>query len=461
MNTDFAQLQVLLRATRIPPEMMDRLRRRMLPDDPGSTSDLDLGALFRLSGAAQMRLIERHGVRIIRNPSASCSVATSVLKLLIALERQAALQHTSIFPDSEPDAPFSFGILPPLEPNETRDLSKLTPLSRMVNEVLTRCIEDAYDQCVESGSPWPFFELAIALARELALLGLDQSQMLSRVHPRMRDCAVYELEVAADQSARIVYPGPAAYTSQVRDIARRGKLRLVTPEPVDSYSVLAASVLQGQAIQALTLPTLTLPTLTCTGQHGEHCRWKPVIGVPPDAATILLEDFRVKHKFRRARISARPPPDAATGPQDATPESASQRLRYESRPLFIELEDFTPNTMRQDSLALRYNSGPLFIEVLHADGRLLRNDTFILLNSARRGQPIEDWERHDVALESIVFSKKLDETYDGSRQGSVISRTIHETITFKLKHVPENRAQPPDSVPPPLPNRRPAVPARR
>ena len=308
MNLDYEGMLVMERLLSVPTHQLEVERlRQMLGIEAGDESILpepaaslvrdylsrqgpfDLHAELLQRLPFLINLYETHGLRVIRNPSASCPVAASVVGRMAGVER--------LLQESGADESLW---LPGLAADPSSNAAQ-SPMARLMSEVATRCIEDAYAQCVDSGTIQPFGSMAASVSRQLRLLGGDDSDFIRRVAGRMQDCAHYELVAEVETTTETRYPPQRMnwYESTMRG-TYRSKLELKFGSSPTVIEDLYSGILIG-----LNGPGFEfLPSFRCRGSRdAPRCLNLPTPERDMSQTVVQLGDISVNYHFDQAVVN--------------------------------------------------------------------------------------------------------------------------------------------------------------
>ena len=112
--------------------------------------------------------------RIANNPAARCSLAQVVLTTLLAAERQSQLLGMDTGADVDPTNPNSL-------------------FSQALVAVKRRCLEHAFDACMESGNGQHLIMMLAAAVRQFQLLTIEDADFEAQAVYLYRRCTVYQL----------------------------------------------------------------------------------------------------------------------------------------------------------------------------------------------------------------------------------------------------------------------------
>ena len=139
----------------------------------GVDGELDLQALATLIREWWMNNVLQPTLDIASNPAASCSLSQSMLERIVSLQRQAQLLGLD-------DALGTF-----------KDVK--SPLGDAFMRVRTRCTEEAFDECMATGSGQALVMLATSTRKQMAMLDLIDDDWDARVAYLLRRCTVYKV----------------------------------------------------------------------------------------------------------------------------------------------------------------------------------------------------------------------------------------------------------------------------
>jgi len=169
--------------------------------------------------------------RIANNPAASCKVAQLLLLKLLSAERQS--QHLGI----------DTGDMDWGDPDST--------IRKALAPVKRRCLQEAFDACMESGNGWHLLSRLAADARQSQLLSMDDSEFEAQAVYLYRRCTVYQLryhaqtQVAANYTFAWTQDGSVILLSDVDPSEGLGGLlqphEWRGPRDVDPFDVLQST----------------------------------------------------------------------------------------------------------------------------------------------------------------------------------------------------------------------------
>jgi hypothetical protein len=139
----------------------------------GVDGDVDLQALATLVREWWMNNVLQPTLDIASNPAASCTLAQGMLERIVSMERQAQVLGLD-------DAFGNFG-----------DVH--SPLGDAFMRVRTRCTEEAFDECMATGSGQALIMLATSTRRQMAMLNMIDDDWDARVAYLLRRCTVYKV----------------------------------------------------------------------------------------------------------------------------------------------------------------------------------------------------------------------------------------------------------------------------
>lgn len=436
MNTDYKALRAqmaLLQASGVRPLVVARLLQ--LLGEPGAEPEAEWAANVREKLSHEngdvdqwiqetvpkfLDLIETEGTRIIRNPSGSCPVASSILALMLTAERQ--FQRIGL----------DYSLLG-LNESATEADRKNSRFNRMLSEVEARCIEEAYDMCLDAGSVQPFIALATEFVRSIEEYGLDEAAFLDLVAARMKDCGVYEYEGTTTSTITHHYEKEGK-TETVIDSVLRGRLRLrFDKEPMTGITDLTAGTFTTEIGKPL---EYELPKLRCHGTNGERCQLEGILNPAPgkNQAFMRIDDLLVKYETERAEID---------------PQATDVRA-----PNVIRFARYSPPLMDRELLWLVINPPLILWQEIDRNG----SEGPAVHRPAYTFDPqVRDWQPHhlDAELGSVVVEKPIDENYPfNAGMGALMFENpvgrdyqgdsahdyqYHEKALLKLIHRPQNR----------------------
>lgn len=393
LNIEYAQLEAAIHDLSVPASTLGIERQRQLlglepgeafpvPSGVAAPAPVDYEDLFNRNGPKVAALLLNQGLRIIRNPSGSCPVAQRVLSRLQDLERQRELAGAS---------------------NE----SLFIAWNAVIPEVEARCITEAYDDCVASGSVQPFLAQASLALHTFQMLGME-AEFIEAINTRMKDCGNYDLEAVTHATNVIHYPFDAVYTSVVKS-ELRGKLELHFPSENDPKPRAPETISDLGAAYFLGVPAYEFPDIRCSGRHGERCFHKEWNSLA--SAFLPLKDFDVKYTGTRADFNAND-----TG--------------HLLMPISISMQKYTPPGMTDDRLVVKIEPPALMIEVLRLELYLTEDDVAPQLFS----KPLEGWTRH-LGGDFVEFSVSIT-VHVSTKDRAGDPKTADETAQLFLRHRP-------------------------
>jgi hypothetical protein len=400
LNEDWALLNAAVDVLKMPATSLAVEKQNELLGLVGNSGGLDIQAYLVENAPAIAAVLLDAGIRVIRNPSSSCPVAAEVLGKLLGVERQSELLGTTVYDkDFTAQSPF------------------LDAIPKLFREVKYRCITEAYDICVASGSVQPFISLATMRERQMELEGISDPDFVHEIALRMKDCGVYRLEARTNANNLIHYPFDQTYSSTVQSVLR-AELRLYfRGDGPPDRRVMPAAVSDLAQAYFLFSTQFELPVYHCAGRHGEHC---VLVDFPsplqPDWNALELVNLIVKYTGTRANFS---------------PEA--RKLANQRYVLFpITLEQFTPDGMDRDQIVLTAHAPPLTLNVEIGTNPLTEDNVAPQLFES----PLEGWTRQSEG-DHVEFSlKKILVNVDIKKEAGS-RKTVNETGTLVLRHHPD------------------------
>ena len=175
---------------------------------------------------------------IARNPASSCDISQKVLKQILAMEAQAQ----------------KFGLTDPKfavfgNPNSV--------LSKSVQLVKRRCLEEAYDECKLTGNGQALIELGVGFERQLQLLGLEDTDFQNRVAYFFRKCTVYKVKFHSESHMATRYAVDSVIDGGVTMLFEFG-------EGNDIVSKLSNGKWKGPTKAEASAPDIQVTSVKCT-----------------------------------------------------------------------------------------------------------------------------------------------------------------------------------------------------
>ena len=397
LNLDWSNFVRSFDALQMPPDKLAQQRELLGIDD--ATTNVDIAQYLIEHGSLAIAVTLNQGIRVIRNPSASCPVAAAVLERLLRVDKQSQV----------------LGFIAEVADKKGHTLAEAESI--LLKEVEYRCIAEAYDLCVDSGSVQPFIGLAVFGSRQFQLLGIDGSEFISSLATRMLNCGVYEVQITTDAANRVTYPFVGLYDQHVQSHLQ-GNVRLTFGEgqlPTNDFEL-------GNGQYVGVMHYEFLPTIRCEGTHGEYCRlleWPP-LSETADAA-MKMADFRVEYSFERANLRY---------------NIASESTTFTTDP--ITWEKYTPPGMAETRIAVRLSAPHLRIETDFPGGYIVEEDDvspMFLRRDDKVSGTVTITEGKDHQGDHVEFVHKFEHL---RTVGSVVSKKVaDESGKFVLRHHPE------------------------
>ena len=414
MNADYVMMLTRLRdlaKENLP--AVEKAREEAEAGGTGAAVSVDLPGLALEKSRQFEAIIKDSGLKVIRNPSASCPVALAVLGRVMSQERQFSFLDVQTDFDRQ-------GITP-------GDGSRGGPLTLngLVGEVEDRCIEDAFDQCLESHSPQPLIYLATQATRTLSMFGVDEGALLQQVAKKMQDCAVYKLHMHSESTEeqqtgtvvhyflnvtyeaepRLTLEFPPDTEWSLMTWLSRATIHTKTPDDGDiSGNVLGATLV---AVNCSGKPTPTCPKLDGAFHFGY--------------ASIRIEDLSVRYELTRAVVDVK--------------QSALVEAGKFARP--IQFETFILPNMTENRLVLRLAMPVMMVPILFPHHVQDLGWPRLFLESHPELPILGNWEHHGTP----VFRTELK---GGGEGGFPPVRRFSDNLTLELEHTP----QPATNLPP-------------
>ncbi len=140
----------------------------------GMSEDGDAGQLYEALTRWWKDNVLGPAFRIANNPAAPCKVAQLVLSKLLEAERQSQLLGLDNHADVDPTNPQSL-------------------FSKALVAVKRRCLEQAFDACMESGNGQHLAVMLGAAVRQFQVLGVEDGEFEAQAVYLFRRCTVYQL----------------------------------------------------------------------------------------------------------------------------------------------------------------------------------------------------------------------------------------------------------------------------
>jgi hypothetical protein len=352
------------------------------------------------------------GMAVIRNPSSSCPVATQVVREIGSVNRQVetlGLQGS--------DLPGGLAMI----------------RLQLFGEVIDRCITEAYDLCVDSGSVQPFISLGSVLERTLQMFGFDEAPVLEDIYRRMKDCGHYQLTLKSTQHATVSFPisgaGMGKYTRDSEIELHALDIKLDANGGAKMFAGLGQNRFLGDFV-------VDGATAKCVGRNHNSCV------VHKDWAGgvyAMIDDLRVQYHTLRA---------------DIVDTSKFDRTKLAAK---ITYQEYTPPGMERDDFAVLLKPGFLHLFVTGDGGLEQDQDNISALVQRDDQQPIRGWQRHGGGdlHEPVHFTLTVVQTVDDSADNGY-PKQVSEVATMDLKHTPESMTPFVYTVVPLQPIRKPA-----
>jgi hypothetical protein len=321
--------------------------------------------------------------RIANNPAAGCKVARIVLTKLVAAERQSQLFGIDTHADVDLTDPQSL-------------------ISMALVAVKRRCLEQAFDACMESGNGQHLIVMLVEATRQFQLWSIDDANFEAQAVYLFRRCTVYQLRFHSQtRSETIVH---SFGTTQDGSI-----ILLSDVDPAGGFAGLALS--HEWAGPRPADPSDVLGSITECTAHVTDRRFEcgPLLQlISPGRVTLRAADLNMKRHFQEVKISEE-------GRIRSTPRSDGQdELKLTLEP--PDLLGMVTISMKEVSVpAPLISTGPRFL-IPH--GRLGYADI-----------ELSSWKRvgNDVLFEKTITGQQ---TLPGGEY-------LADTSKFELVHRPD------------------------
>lgn len=124
--------------------------------------------------------------RIANNPAASCKVAQALIARLLSAERQSQLLGFDTHADVDASNPNSL-------------------ISKALVAVKPRCLEQAFDACMETGDGWHLIDMLLSAVRVFQLFSIEDQAFEAQAVYLYRRCTVYQLRYHAQTQVAANY----------------------------------------------------------------------------------------------------------------------------------------------------------------------------------------------------------------------------------------------------------------
>lgn len=333
--------------------------------------------------------IQAPAFRIANNPAARCSLAQIVLTKLLAAERQSQLLGMDTSADVDPTNPNSL-------------------FSQALVAVKQRCLEHAFDACMDSGNGQHLVMMLAGAVRQFQLLAIDDADFEAQAVYLYRRCTVYQLRyhsrTRVDGTSYVFGTTQDGSVILLSDVNPASGLAGLSqdhewngPRPVDPLDVLQS-------------------TTECTAR-----RQRITCGPPdprlPARAKIKARDFEMKRYFDEVTIVEE---GSATDPQGFRSRVESNRKSDGTDALVLTFDPpllMTMATLTTDNKTIQLPMVPSKIGFLSAHGRATSQDI-----------ELPGWNR---VGNNVLFEKAI------SGQQTNAKTLFVDTSRFELVHRPD------------------------
>lgn len=319
--------------------------------------------------------------RLANNPAADCKVARIVLTKLLAAERQSQLFGIDTHADVDLTDPQSL-------------------ISMALVAVKRRCLEQAFDACMESGNGRSLIVMLAEATRQFQLLGIEDANFEAQAVYLFRRCTVYQLRFHSQARAESI-------THSFGTTQDGSFILLSDVDPAGGFAGLALShewAGPRPADPSDVLGSITECTTRITGQRFE-CGLLQLIS--PGRVTLRAADLNMKRHFQEVEISEE-------GRITSTPKSDGKDE--------LKLTVYPPELLVMVTVSMKEVSVLL---------PMINTGTVSLIAHGRLGYPdieLSSWKRvgNDVLFEKTVTGQQ---TIGGSISA--------DTSQFELVHRPD------------------------